>query len=129
MDPKHLYTPDSIIMTDNSILDNEKRRRMNFWRFKRRFGIVAVTVLVLSSLASLVDCQKTENAKLLQKTLVDLHDPSLDTNKDLDLTAEPVDAAQQVMDRIGASVSARASVTMMALHRAYVSHFLCLFPR
>lgn len=61
---------------------------------------------------SLVGSQKdadfsgTPNARLLERTLVNLHDGTLEANKDLDLsTDDPADAARQVLARIGSNVS------------------------
>jgi hypothetical protein len=68
--------------------------------------------IVISACLSLVDSQNkdafsgTSHAKLLKQTLVNLHDVTLEANKDLDLsTDDPADAARQVLARIGSSVS------------------------
>ena len=68
--------------------------------------------IVICACLSLVDSQNNDNfsgtshTKLLKKTLVNLHDDTLEANKDLDLsTDDPADAARQVFARIGSSVS------------------------
>ena len=82
-----------------------------------RFVVIFVTLLVLSCLAFLAQGQdKTTNAKLLETTLVNLHDASLEANKDLDLTAEPAEAATKVLDRIGASVQSRLTKLFEKAH-------------
>ncbi len=76
-------------------------------RRTRPLQVIVLVTTLIACLPWLVACQKTQNELLLRKTLVNLHDPDLEENKDLDLSAEPVEAALQVSDRIGTSVRAK----------------------
>lgn len=117
--PTPLHTPVGSRMDQKmSVVVSVRRRMPQSGRFKGKKrsltqrGRVTVTpvllvLVLLSCLSPLAQCQKTENERLLEKTLVNLHDDTLEANKDLDLTAEPADAARQVLDRIGASVNER----------------------
>lgn len=82
-----------------------RRRDLSSW-------MLLQVCMVTCACLSLVDSQNnddisgTSHAKLLKKTLVNLHDDTLEANKDLDLsTDDPADAARQVLARIGSSVS------------------------
>ena len=121
-DPAPILPPTSPKMKKEmqKVCGVKKRGRSS--RSKRRnlpsrfVGIIS-TLFLLSCLALLAQAQdKTTNAKLLETTLVNLHDSSLEANKDLDLTAEPAEAATQVLNRIGASVNTRLTTLFEKAH-------------
>ena len=127
---EHHNDPNNCIMKQEVSKMGYMRHRMRARRTKQRFRTFSMPVtilMLLSCWASHVGCQKTANARLYERTLVNLHESDLDANKDLDLTTDPADVARQVLDRIGFSVRDlhNKGSYCTAGHLPSNSHFIC----
>ena len=98
--------------TREKAMNIDKAQQMRPQRRIMSSRMLLQVCIVIFACLSLVDSQNnddfsgTSHAKLLKHTLINLHDNTLEANKDLNLsTADPADAARQVLARIGSSVS------------------------